>query len=81
MDSKGTPMKILYNTMGVKRPAGKPKRRRTEAAEEDPKKIAGIRNWKREAMDTQRWRSYIQETKVRYRSVAPYKKMEEEAAD
>jgi hypothetical protein len=65
MDSTLIPRKILYNTIGGKRPVGKPKRRWTEAVEDDSKKILGTRNWKREAMDRVGRRVYIHEAKAR----------------
>jgi hypothetical protein len=40
---------MLYSTIGVKRPVGKPDGRWIEAVE-DQKKTQGIRNWKREAL-------------------------------
>jgi hypothetical protein len=64
MDNKLIPRKILYNTIGGQRHVGKPRRRWTEAVEEDSKKILGTRYWKREAMDRQVWRLYIQEAKA-----------------
>jgi hypothetical protein len=52
-------------------PVGKPKSRWTETVEEDCRKILGIRNWKREAIDRQEWRDYPQESKARCRVVTP----------
>jgi hypothetical protein len=66
MDSKRIPRTILYNTFGGERPVGKPQRRYSEDADDDPK-ILGIRNWKRYAMDRQGCKSNIQEAKVRKR--------------
>jgi hypothetical protein len=63
MDSNLIPRKILYYTIGGKRPVGKPKRR-TEKVEEDSRKILGTTNWKREAMDRQGWEGYIHEAKA-----------------
>jgi hypothetical protein len=45
-------------------PVGRPKGRWIEAVQEDPKKILGIRNWERKAMDRNVWRGYVQEAKA-----------------
>ena len=71
MDSKRLLRKILHNTVGGKRPVGKPKRRRVEPVEKNYKKILGVINWQREAMYRQVWRGYIQEAKAWCRSLAP----------
>jgi hypothetical protein len=68
MYSNLIPRKILYYTIGGKRPVGKPKRRRTEKVEEDSRKILGTINWKRKAMDRQGWEGYIHEAKARHRA-------------
>lgn len=44
MDSKGVPRRILYNTVGGKRPVGKHERRWIAAVMEDSEKILGRRN-------------------------------------
>jgi hypothetical protein len=71
MGNKLISRKILHNTIAGQRPVAKPKRRWIEAVEEDSKKMLGTRNWKREAMDRQGWRVYIQEVKVQYWAVVP----------
>jgi hypothetical protein len=63
--------KVLHDTIGGKRPVGKPKRRGIEAIEENSRKILSIGNWKREQMDRQVWRSYLQEAKARCWAVVP----------
>jgi hypothetical protein len=47
IDSTHIPKKILHNTIGGKRPVGKPKRRWTEAIGEESEKILGIEKWKK----------------------------------
>ena len=64
MDSNVVARKMLYYTIGGKIPVGKTKRRWIEAVEEEPKKILGIRNWKREAMDRQLRSGCMQEAKA-----------------
>jgi hypothetical protein len=61
----------LYNTIGGRRRAGKPRNRWTDAVEEDAKKVMGVRTWKRVEQDREEWRGFIREAKARYRSVAP----------
>ena len=36
--------------------------------------ILGVRNWKRKTLDMEIWRGLIQKAKIRYQTVAPYKK-------
>jgi hypothetical protein len=63
--------KGLNNTIGSRRPVGKPKRRWIKAVEEDSKKILGIRHLKREETDRRRWRNYTQEAKATCPAVTP----------
>jgi hypothetical protein len=64
MDSRHIPRKMLYDTIGGKRPISKPKRRWIEAVKEDSRKILGIGNWKREALDRQVWKGYLHKAKA-----------------
>jgi hypothetical protein len=54
----------IYNTIVGKRPVGKPRRRWMKAVQEDSKKILSVRNWKRQAMNRQMRRVYIQKGNV-----------------
>jgi hypothetical protein len=71
MNKEHIPKKILYITIGGRRPAGKPRNRWIDAVEEDVKKFMGVRNWKRVAQDREEWRGLIREAKARYRAIAP----------
>jgi hypothetical protein len=46
MDSEHTVRKMFYNTIGGRRPPGKPKRRWTAEAEENSRKVLSVRHWK-----------------------------------
>jgi len=68
---KSVLIKMLYNSSIGNLPVSKLKIRWIEAVEEDVKKISSIRNWKREAMDRQKWTGYMRDNKTQYWDVRP----------
>lgn len=44
-DNENIVRKMFYNTIGGRRPLGKPKRRWIAEAEENSRKLLGVRHW------------------------------------
>ena len=68
MDSEHKVSKMFYNTIGGRRPLGKPKRRWIAEVEDNSRKVLSARHWKEKLSVYKVWRGYIQEAKEKYLS-------------
>ncbi|PSN49226.1 hypothetical protein C0J52_08403 [Blattella germanica] len=72
MEGRRIPTKFLDNAIGGMRRVGKPRNSRwIDALEEDAKKILGIRNWRRKALDRD-GEAGLRRAKARHQAIALY---------
>jgi hypothetical protein len=80
MDSEHIVRKMFYNTIGGRRPLGKPKRRWIAQAEENSRKVLSVRYWKGKLSVYKVWSGNIEKGQAKYLCVAPqHRKAEDDA--
>ncbi|KAG8238981.1 hypothetical protein J437_LFUL005038 [Ladona fulva] len=56
--------KVFLESMGGKRPVGKPRARWEDNVSKDTRDLLGIRNWRQQSRDRDGWRQKIDEAKA-----------------